>query len=50
MKFSVITVCKNEAPTIENTILSVINQTYNNFEFIIIDGKSTDKTIDIINK
>ncbi len=49
-KFSVITVCKNEEKTIEKTILSVLNQQYADVEFIIVDGKSTDKTLDIINK
>lgn len=50
MKFSIITVCKDSEKTIQNTILSVINQTYNDFEYIIIDGVSTDGTLDIIEK
>lgn len=50
MKFSIITVCKNAEKTIENTILSVQNQTYKNFEHIIVDGVSTDKTLDIARK
>jgi len=49
-KFTIITVVLNNVEHIENTILSVINQTYKNFEFIIIDGCSTDGTLDIINK
>lgn len=47
---SIITVSFNAANTIEQTIKSVINQTYNNIEYIIIDGASTDNTLDIANK
>ena len=48
--FSIITVCYNSQETIEKTIKSVLDQTYKNFEYIIVDGKSTDKTLGIINK
>lgn len=49
-KISIITVTYNAAKTIEQTILSVVNQTYSNIEYIIIDGGSADGTIDIIKK
>lgn len=47
---SIITVSYNAAKTIEQTILSVIHQTYNNIEYIIIDGGSQDGTLKIIEK
>ena len=47
---SIITVVFNGEKTLEKTINSVIQQTYTNIEYIIIDGASTDKTLDIINK
>ena len=47
---TVITVVRNAVSLLEKTILSVINQTYPNIEYIIIDGASNDGTIDIIKK
>ena len=44
----VITVCRNAAKLIEPTMLSVLNQTYGNLDYIVIDGASTDGTTDII--
>ena len=49
-KLSVITIVYNSAADIERTMLSVLNQTYPNIEYIIIDGLSTDGTLDIIKK
>ena len=49
-KISIITVVYNNKLHIENTILSVLNQTYKNIEYIIIDGGSTDGTLEIIKK
>jgi glycosyltransferase involved in cell wall biosynthesis len=47
---SIVTVCLNSEKHLEQTIQSVINQTYDNIEYIIIDGGSTDRTIRIIRK
>jgi glycosyltransferase involved in cell wall biosynthesis len=47
---SVITVVLNGEKYLEQTIKSVLSQTYNNIEYIIIDGQSKDKTLDIIKK
>lgn len=47
---SIVTVSFNAVAVIEKTILSIINQTYPNIEYIIIDGGSTDGTVDIIKK
>lgn len=48
--FSIVTVVFNGRDLIEDTILSVINQEYSGMEYIIIDGGSTDGTVDIIKK
>jgi len=50
VKFSIITVCYNSEDTISRTIESLLNQSYENYEYIIVDGKSTDRTLNIVNK
>ena len=50
MKISIITVCYNSEKTIEDTIRSVLSQTYQNYEYLIIDGASKDSTLEIIGK
>ena len=50
MKISIITVCYNSEATIIDTINSVNSQTYKNIEHIFIDGGSSDKTLNILNK
>lgn len=50
VRVTIITVCKNSASTIEQTIQSVMEQTHKNIEYIVIDGKSTDGTLEIIEK
>lgn len=47
---SVVTVCWNSAPTIEQTIQSIRDQTYGNLEYIVVDGASRDATVDIIRR
>ncbi|MBQ8502274.1 MAG: glycosyltransferase [Bacteroides sp.] len=49
-RFSIITVCYNAEQTLEDTIQSVITQTYHHWEYIIVDGASKDGTMRIINK
>jgi glycosyltransferase len=50
LKVSIITVCFNSSKTIEDTIKSVLSQSYTDIEYIIIDGLSTDNTLEIVNK
>ncbi|GAH37577.1 unnamed protein product [marine sediment metagenome] len=50
MKVSIITVCFNSAETIEDTIRSVLSQDYKDIEYIVVDGGSTDTTLDILKK
>ena len=49
-KISIITVCYNSEAHIEEAILSVINQSYENKEYLVIDGGSKDGTLNIIEK
>lgn len=48
IEFSIITVCFNSSKTITNTFESILNQSYKNFEYIVVDGRSSDRTIEII--
>lgn len=50
LQITIITVCKNSGQFLEETINSVIRQTYPNIQYIIVDGGSTDDTINIIKK
>jgi len=50
MKLSIITINRNNASGLEKTIKSVIDQTNKDFEYIVIDGNSTDGSVEIINK
>ena len=47
---SIITVCRNSETTIAKTIESVLNQTYTQIEYLIIDGASTDGTMEIVRR
>lgn len=50
MKITIITVCLNSEKTIEDAIKSVAIQSYRNIEYIVIDGLSTDSTLDKLNR
>lgn len=50
MFFSIITVVYNGANTIRDTIESILNQNYMDYEYIVIDGASTDQTVEIVNE
>ena len=49
-KISIITITFNSEKTLEDTILSVVNQDYDNLEYLIIDGGSKDNTLQVIEK
>ena len=48
MKISIVTVCFNSASTIRDTFESILQQKYTDYEYIVVDGKSKDATVDII--
>lgn len=48
MKFSIITVTYNSGKTLVDTIESILNQTFKDYEYIIVDGNSSDNTVEII--
>ncbi len=50
VRVSIITVSYNSEKTIKRTIESVLHQTYQNIEYIVIDGASVDRTVDIVKK
>ena len=49
-KLSVITVCKNEVNGIRRTLESITNQVFQDYELLVIDGASTDGTVEVINE
>jgi len=50
LKVSIVTITYNSEKTLDETIASVLSQSYKNIEYIIVDGNSSDKTIEIIKK
>ena len=50
VKISIITITYNSERTVEETLKSVISQAYPNLEYIIVDGASKDKTLDVVAK
>jgi glycosyltransferase involved in cell wall biosynthesis len=50
MKISIVTITYNSAATIEDTIKSVVAQDYSDMEYLLIDGKSKDNTLQIVEK
>lgn len=50
LTFSIITITYNAVRLVEQTLLNVLSQSYPNIEYIVIDGGSTDGTVDIIKR
>jgi len=50
MKLTIITINRNNAAGLQNTITSIVTQSYNDYEYIVIDGASTDESLSIINE
>ncbi|MFZ2038572.1 MAG: glycosyltransferase family 2 protein [Minisyncoccia bacterium] len=50
MRVSIVTTTYNTGKTVEDTIKSVLGQTYSDIEFIIVDDESTDNTLEVVNK
>ena len=48
--FSIVTVCYNCESSIEKTMKSVLDQEFKDYEYIIVDGASKDKTVDVIKR
>lgn len=50
VKISIVTICFNAEKEIARTIKSVLEQTFEDYEYIVVDGKSTDSTLEVINQ
>ena len=50
MKLSIITINRNNAAGLEKTLQSVTDQTFKEFEYIVVDGASTDGSVEVIKK
>ena len=48
LKISIVTAAYNAAATVRRTVESVLGQTYDNIEYIVVDGKSSDDTVKIV--